>query len=354
MTDQASPKTKQFTLLVVDDEKDILDSLWRAFRRDFRVITADCGTKGIEIINTEPVDLIISDQRMPDITGDKVLAAARDVQPDAVRILLTGYSDIEALVNCVNEAAIYKYITKPWEPEMLRLTVVRAIEALALERRLKSTSLELEQAYEDAVTMLSVACEGKDEDTGFHVQRVQHYTEALALELGIAADAAKHMGVMSILHDVVKLFVPDAILQKPAKLDAAEWDVMRQHPDHGVRILGGNSFYQVAREIAGGHHECFDGSGYPKGLAGDAIPLSARIGKVADVFDALSSKRPYKEPWPIEKTLALLREERGRQFDPAVIDAFIQLYDRGRIAEIMGTYHAHDDPEVLRREAEPQ
>lgn len=351
MTRLTPPDADKFTLLFVDDEKDILDSLWRAFRRDFNVITADCGTKGIEIIKSEPVHLIISDQRMPDVTGDQVLAVAKEEQPNAVRILLTGYSDIEALVNCVNEAAIYKYITKPWEPEMLRLTVVRALEALALEQQLKLTSDELEQAYEDAITMLSVACEGKDEDTGYHVQRVQHYTEALAIELGVEPAPAKHMGVMSILHDVGKLFVPDAILQKPAKLDADEWDVMRKHPDNGVRILGENAFYAVAREIAGGHHENFDGSGYPNGLKGEEIPLSARIAKVADVFDALSSKRPYKDPWPIEKTIDLLRNGSGTEFDPDVIDAFFKLYEAGRIEQIMQDYHAHDDPDVAAKES---
>ncbi|MFC4346906.1 HD domain-containing phosphohydrolase [Kordiimonas lipolytica] len=350
MTRLSPPNADKFTLLFVDDEPDILDSLWRAFRKEFRILKADGGQKGIDIIKSEPVHLIICDQRMPDVTGDKVLAVAREQQPDAVRILLTGYSDIEALVNCVNDAQIYKYITKPWEPEMLRLTVVRALEALALDQQLKMTSAELEQAYEDAITMLSVACEGKDEDTGYHVQRVQHYTEALALELGIDGDTAKHMGVMSILHDVGKLFVPDAILQKPAKLDADEWDVMRQHPDNGVRILGENAFYQVAREIAGGHHENWDGSGYPKGLKADEIPLSARIAKVADVFDALSSKRPYKEPWPLEKTLGLLKNGRGGEFDPDVIDAFFKLHERGRIAEIMRDYHAHDDPDVAAKE----
>lgn len=350
MTRLTPPDTEKFTLLFVDDEPDILDSLWRAFRKDFNVLRANNGSEGIEVIKSTPVHLIISDQRMPGITGDMVLAAAREHQPDAVRILLTGYSDIEALVNCVNEAQIYKYITKPWEPEMLRLTVVRALEALALEQQLKRTSTELEQAYEDAITMLSVACEGKDEDTGYHVQRVQHYTEALALELGIEPGDAHHMGVMSILHDVGKLFVPDAILQKPGKLDADEWVVMRKHAENGVRILGNNSFYAMAREIAGGHHENFDGSGYPGGLKGEDIPLSARIAKVADVFDALSSKRPYKEPWPLEKTLGLLKSGRGVEFDPEVIDAFFRLEECGRIAEIMRDYHAHDDPEAVARE----
>ena len=335
-----------FTLLFIDDEPDIVSSLKRSFRRGFNVITATSGSEGIEIIKSQPVDLIISDQRMPDITGDQVLAIAKEVQPDAVRILLTGYSDIEALTNCVNEAQIYKYLTKPWEPEQLRLTVVRALESLSLQRKLNHKTNELDQAYKDAVTMLSVACEGKDEDTGYHVQRVQFYTEALALECGIDPVDAEHMGIMSILHDTGKLFVPDAILQKPAKLDTDEWLIMKNHPANGARILGDNPFYAIARDIAVSHHENYDGTGYPAGLKGDDIPLSARIAKVADVFDALSSKRPYKDPWPIEKTLDLLQNGAGSEFDPAIIKHFMKLYEAGKITEIMKDYHTNGAPEI--------
>jgi len=333
-----------FTLLFIDDEPDIVSSLKRSFRRGFNVITATSGREGIEIIKNQPVDLIISDQRMPDITGDKVLTLAKELQPDAIRILLTGYSDIEALTNCVNEASIYKYITKPWEPEGLRLTVVRALESLSFKRMLRVKSEELDQAYQDAVTMLSVACEGKDEDTGYHVKRVQHYTEAIALEAGIEDGSARHMGVMSILHDAGKLFVPDEILQKPSKLTEDEWQIMKQHPQNGARILGTNPFYEIAREIALGHHENFDGSGYPAGIVGADIPISARIAKVADVFDALSSQRSYKDPWPIEQTLEFLQNGAGEMFDPDIITHFMTLFKRGVIGEIMRIYHATTEP----------
>ncbi len=332
---QSSTSQDRFTVLVVDDEEDIVDSLHRTFRKEYRVITATSGEAAVELLNSQNVDLVISDQRMPSMTGDEVLRVARQVQPEAVRILLTGYSDLESLVRCVNEAGIYKYLTKPWEPEQLKMTVSRALEHLDVSRKLKLAAEQLEEAYQDAVTMLSIACEGKDEDTGFHVQRVQHYTEALAGQMGLAADEARHMGMMSILHDVGKLNIPDAILKKPAGLDEAEWVVMKTHAEHGVRILGSNAFYALAREIAAGHHENWDGSGYPKGLAGAAIPLSARIVKVADVFDALTSRRPYKEPWPLDRVLALLAEESGRQFDPAVVEAFGRLHETGVIVGIM-------------------
>ncbi|GBG14661.1 putative two-component system response regulator [Novimethylophilus kurashikiensis] len=341
-----STEEEKFRLLFVDDEADILDSLRRSFRRDYEVFTANSGTQGIELLKSEQFDLIISDQRMPDVMGDAVLKFAMEHQPKAIRILLTGYSDMESLVRCVNEAGLYKYITKPWEPENLRLTVMRALESLSLERKLDTASRQLKQAYLDAVTMLSVACEGKDEDTGFHVRRVQHYTEALALELGVPAQEAEHMGVMSILHDIGKLYIPDSILKKPAKLDDEEFKIMRRHPEFGVRILGDNPFYEMAREIAACHHENVDGSGYPKGLAGEQIPLSARIAKAADVFDALTSKRPYKEPWSIEQALAMMDEQSGRQFDGVVVQGLHRLHANGTILRIMQEYHAHEVPQA--------
>ena len=336
-----STEQEKFRLLFVDDEADILDSLRRAFRRDYEVFTANSGAEGIALLKAEKFDLIISDQRMPDITGDAVLKFAMQQQPEAIRILLTGYADMESLVRCVNEAGLYKYITKPWEPENLRLTVVRALESLSLERQLKVASAHLKQAYLDAVTMLSVACEGKDEDTGFHVRRVQHYTEALAMELGMSQEQAQHLGVMSILHDIGKLYIPDVILKKPSRLESVEWEIMQRHAEFGVRILGDNPFYEVAREIAACHHENIDGSGYPKGLAGDAIPLSARIAKTADIFDALTSRRPYKEPWSVDKALAWMDEQCGSQLDQNVVAAMHRLNQQGTIARIMREYHAH-------------
>ncbi|OIR02472.1 cyclic di-GMP phosphodiesterase response regulator RpfG [mine drainage metagenome] len=330
---------EKFRLLFVDDETDILDSLKRAFRRDYEIYTANSGAEGIELLKTEKFDLIISDQRMPDVTGDAVLKFAMQAQPDAIRILLTGYSDMESLVRCVNEAGIYKYISKPWEPENLRLTVVRALESLSLSRQLDVTAGHLKNAYLDAVTMLSVACEGKDEDTADHVRRVQYYTEALAVEMGVTPDNAAHMGVMSILHDIGKMYIPDVILKKPGKLDPSEWEIMKRHAEFGVRILGDNPFYEIAREIAACHHENIDGSGYPKGLKGDAIPLSARIAKTADIFDALTSRRPYKEPWTVENALEWMDGQSGTQLDAEVVQGFHRIHAQGVVAEIMQKFH---------------
>jgi putative two-component system response regulator len=322
------------TLLLVDDDPDVLATLTRSFRKGYKTLSADGGEAGIALLNEHPVDLIICDQRMPNISGDQVLSHALQVQPDAIRILLTGYADVESLLTCVNDAHIYKYVTKPWDPAELNLTVVRALEALVLKRSLAEAHSQLETAYKDAVMMLCLAAEGKDQDTSSHLYRVQHYTEALAIAMGVDGEEARHMGLMSMLHDIGKLTTPDAILKKPGKLTEEEWVIMREHPLNGVRILGNNPFYETAREISAGHHENYDGSGYPNRLRGDDIPLSARIVRLADVFDALTTQRPYKEPWPLEDVLAHIESHAGIMFDPVIVEKLKDLFIDGTLTRI--------------------
>ena len=326
------------TLLLIDDDLDVLATLTRSFRKGYKTFSADGGEAGIAFLNEQPVDLIICDQRMPNISGDQVLSHALQVQPDAIRILLTGYADVDSLLTCVNEAHIYKYVTKPWDPAELNLTVVRALESLDLQRNLNATRSQLETAYQDAVVMLCLAAEGKDQDTSSHLYRVQHYTEALAAAIGIDSATAAHMGRMSMLHDIGKLATPDAILKKPDKLTEEEWAIIREHPLAGVRILGNNPFYEIAREISAGHHENFDGSGYPNGLSGDAIPLSARIVKLTDVFDALTTQRPYKQAWTIEEAIANIELHAGIMFDPTLVVELKNLFDDGTLIRIKAAF----------------
>jgi putative two-component system response regulator len=327
------------TLLLVDDDPDVLATLTRSFRKGYKTLSAAGGEEGIAFLNEHPVDLIICDQRMPNISGDQVLSHALQIQPDAIRILLTGYADVESLLTCVNDAHIYKYVTKPWDPAELNLTVVRALESLVLKRDLNTARGQLETAYKDAVVMLCLAAEGKDQDTSSHLYRVQHYTEALAIAIGVDSAAAAHMGLMSMLHDIGKLATPDAILKKPDKLTAEEWDIMREHPLAGVRILGNNPFYETAREISASHHENYDGSGYPHGSHGEHIPLSARIVKLADVFDALTTKRPYKEPWTMETSLTHIEAHAGIMFDPAIVEKLKKLFIDGTLTRIKTTHY---------------
>ena len=203
---------------------------------------------------------------------------------------------------------------------------------------IKQLQFQLKDASLEAIFMLAVACEAKDETTGNHVRRVRGYSRALALRMGLPEDEAERIGYSSVMHDVGKLHVPDDILHKSGALSRLEWKSIRLHPAYGVAILRDKLFYQVARDIANNHHEKWDGSGYPKGKKGKEIPFVARIVAVADIFDALTSRRPYKEPWPEKEALAELESQKGRGLDPELVEAFMSLYEDGDIAAIRKSF----------------
>jgi len=191
---------------------------------------------------------------------------------------------------------------------------------------------ELKEANQESLYMLAMAAEFKDEDTGNHIHRISEYTRLLSLEMGMREDEARQCAQASILHDIGKLAIPDAILQKPARLTREEFSLVRRHTTLGARLLEQHHWFQLAKDVALSHHEHWDGGGYPQGLKGNDISLPARIVSVADVYDALSHKRPYKEAWAPELCLATLRENAGTQFDPTVVDAFLRLADRGLLS----------------------
>ena len=199
---------------------------------------------------------------------------------------------------------------------------------------MKQLQFRLKDAGLEAIYMLSVASEAKDEVTGSHIRRVQHYSEALARRLGLPEEAVEEIGYSSMMHDIGKMHVPDAILQKAGPLTPEEWGYMVKHAHNGVAILRGKPFYASARDIAANHHEKWNGSGYPEGRKGEEIPFAARIVSVADVFDALTTRRPYKRAWSEEEALSELVKQRGTSFDPTVLDAFVELYSEGVVAEI--------------------
>jgi putative two-component system response regulator len=216
------------------------------------------------------------------------------------------------------------YITKPYGPSVVKarvrthLSLVRADEVLA--------------SRQQVVHCLGKAAELKDNETGLHVVRMSHYSRLLGAAAGIAANDLEDLFGAAPMHDVGKIGIPDAILLKPGRLDDAELAVMRQHAEMGARIIGEHrsGMLAMAREIALCHHEHWDGGGYPRGLAGEAIPLEARIVAIADVFDALTSARPYKKAWQFEDAVAYLQEQRGRHFDPTLVDLFVSQLDAVR------------------------
>src|SRR3954452_14781228 len=196
-----------------------------------------------------------------------------------------------------------------------------------LEERVRERTAQLRETQLEIVQRLSQAAESRDGDTGEHIQRIRRMTQTLALAIGLPADEAELIGHASAMHDVGKIGIPDRVLLKPGKLDAEEWALMQSHTTIGAEILSGSNsaLLQIAEEIALTHHERFDGTGYPQGLAGEAIPLGARITAICDVFDALRSQRVYKDRWTIAAAAAELAAQRGRHFDPALVDAFLAL-----------------------------
>jgi len=188
---------------------------------------------------------------------------------------------------------------------------------------LRIRALELDEARADAIRNLGLASEYRDNETGWHIMRMTNFALAIAKAMGLPADQRELLYIAAPMHDVGKIGIADAVLLKPGKLTVDEFEIMKTHTNIGVSILTGNdSLIAAARDIAGSHHERWDGTGYPQGLAGEQIPILARICSVADVFDALTSTRPYKKPWPVEEATAWIVSESGKHFDPAIVEAF--------------------------------
>ncbi len=207
-----------------------------------------------------------------------------------------------------------------------------------MRNKLKASYKELKDANIEALLMLARACEVRDEDTGNHVLRINYYSMALAKELGLKESFIKELGPSSILHDVGKIHIPDYLLKKQGYFTNKEREEMKKHSLYGDRILGDSEFFHLAKEIARWHHENFDGTGYPEGLKGEAIPISARIVRLADTYDALVSKRCYKSAWSDQQTYNQIVNHSDTYFDPAVVEAFKRLFEKGVFQEIKNKY----------------
>lgn len=227
------------------------------------------------------------------------------------------------------------------------------LSALGMAGELEKRRAKLAQQNRQTIGMLAKLVEARDTDAGAHLQSIQHFSRAIALYLGMSNREADEIAYASLVHDVGKANVPDSVLKKAGPLDRDEWAVMQEHTVWGEELLIENSDFEMAREVVRWHHERWDGSGYPDGLAGERIPLTARIVAVADVYDALISRRPYKEPWPAEKAIAELRRLAGSHLDPEIVDAFSTLWERGvinRISEEIGKA-SYDDGHVMEQAA---
>ena len=307
-------------LLLVDDEPTNLQVLRHVLQADYRLLFATDGARALQVAREQRPDLVLLDIMMPHMDGYAVCRALKaDAATASIPVIF-----ITALNDSQDETAGFDvggvdYLTKPVSPPVVRARVRTHLSLVRMDE-LRETRLQI-------VQRLGRAAEYKDNETGMHVIRMSHFSQLLALAAGCSPAWAEDLLNAAPMHDVGKIGIPDAVLRKPGPLDADEWATMRRHPEIGAEIIGEHpsGVLQLAREIALAHHEKWDGSGYPRGLAGEAIPLSARIVAIADVFDALTTRRPYKEPWPVQDALDHIAAQAGKHFDPALVALFAPL-----------------------------
>ena len=311
-------KDSRQTLLVVDDEATNLQVLRHTLQDEYRLLFAKDGYKALELAQADRPDLILLDIMMPGLSGyDVCTALKQDSSTTSIPIIF-----VSALAEADNEMLGLKlgavdYISKPYNPGIVKARV-RTHLSLVQAQELRDTRLQI-------VQRLGTAAEFKDNETGLHVIRMSHYAKTMALGAGYSRLAAEDLLHAAPMHDVGKIGIPDAILQKPGKLTEHEWTIMRQHTSIGAKIIGEHpsGLLHMAQIIAQNHHEKWDGTGYPSGTAGEDIPHAARIVAVADVFDALTSVRPYKPAWSVEDATGLIQRESGQHFDPELVEVFM-------------------------------
>jgi putative two-component system response regulator len=334
-------------MLIVDDDPAIHRMIGRIFRRHaIDLHSAYGGPQALEHIQSKPTDLILLDLSMPGMDGFDVANQIKD-DPDWQHIpiiIITGRDEADIMARALGECAD-DFITKTADPSEIiarvnyHLKRKRILDQLHHDQRqchdiisLKTSQLaltlqRLKDASLEVIWRLTAASEYRDNETGQHIKRMSHYAAAMAQKMGLKKKTIDTLLYAAPMHDIGKIGIPDAILLKPGPLDEDEWVVMKSHATMGANILSGSTigFVKMGEIIALTHHEKWDGSGYPKGLEGRSIPLIGRIIALADVFDALTSRRPYKEPFSIEKANRIIAEGKGRHFDPDIVEVFFSI-----------------------------
>ncbi|MFC2052235.1 HD domain-containing phosphohydrolase [Chloroflexota bacterium] len=336
-------------ILVVDDEDRnlrLMEAMLIPLGHE--VVLAKDGLEALNKVREIPPDVILLDVMMPRMDGFEV---ARQLKEDEVTkvipvVMVTALKDVTDRVRAL-EVGADDFLNKPVDKSELIATVNSQLKVKAyndhmrnyqkeLEEEVAKRTEELRQAFEkikmsslDTIYRLSRAAEYKDEETGAHIKRMSHYAAAVAHRLGLNEETTEAILYAAPMHDVGKIGIPEHILLKPGRLDPNEWEIMKQHTIIGAQILEGSDAESIkqAEVIALTHHEKWDGSGYPKGLRSSEIPLTGRVTAIADVFDALTSKRPYKEAFLLESAFNIIKQGRGSHFDPQVVDAFFAAED---------------------------
>ncbi len=329
--------TEKNTLLVVDDTPENIDVLRGILGADYAIKVANSGQLALKIAATQPPDLILLDVIMPGMDGYEVCRQLKG--NEATRhipiIFITARGEV-ADETLGFELGAADYITKPVSLPIVRARV-RAHLALADQRRylqqlvaertgeLERSNQQLKRTHLDMLQQLGRAADYRDNETGMHIVRVGNFSKLLGLASGFLESQAELLMYASMMHDIGKIGVPDHILLKPGKLTTEEFEVIKKHPEIGAEIIGDHDaeVLKMAKQIALGHHEKWNGQGYPHGLSGTDIPIVGRIVAIVDVFDALTCVRPYKAAWPVEKALELIAKEAGQHFDPELARLFL-------------------------------
>lgn len=318
-------------ILIVDDEPANLKVMREVLGNQYRMSFAKSGAAALALLEKEQPKLILLDIMMPDMNGFEVCEILKSTPTlsHIPIIFVTALGDESDEFKGFELGAV-DYITKPISPAIVRARVKTHLSLVQAE--------QLKQAHVDLVHRLGRAAEYKDTDTGEHIARMSQYSKLLALEFGMGEQQAELLRQAAPMHDVGKIGIPDAILLKPGRLTPDEFDHMKQHAAIGAQILANSSspLLQLAHKLAIEHHEKWDGSGYPNGLKGEQISVEGRIVAIADVFDALTSKRPYKEAWGVEEALEHMQAQAGKHFDPHLINLFVNKLDA--IIAIKNTY----------------
>lgn len=331
-----------YKILIVDDEQANLRLLERLFRRQYQIVTASSGAEALELLVQHDFAVIISDQRMPGMTGVEFLKRAAEMRQQTVRIILTGYTDIISLVEAINSGVVYKYVTKPWVNEDLQQTVTRAVQHYETNRRQHELTLrnerllaQLKATQHGLVRLIADALDAKDEHAHGHARRTSGYAVAIGRHLGLDEEDLEQLSLAAFLHDIGRISIPDKILLKNGALDEEERRIVEQHCERGARMLAGIPDMSEVVSAVRHQHEHFDGTGYPEKLRGEQIPMHARIILVAEAYDAMTSPRPFRKAFSHAEAIAQLQEYAGTRFDPQVVEAFFALDQIAQIRRLI-------------------
>jgi putative two-component system response regulator len=321
-------------ILCIDDEAVVLQSLRQEIRNDpffadIGIEAVDSPHKVLSLIRElraegKDIPVILTDQRMPGMTGAEMLLEVQGELDGTKAILLTGFSDLDAVARLVNKNALHRFLTKPWIREDLLLTLREAFLSYRHEKMVKTLTVRIESLSHAMVTALENTNHFFDEETGNHVHRISVLSEAIGKWACLDPDFVHLVKLYSPLHDIGKVGIRKEVLLKPGKLTPEEFEHIKEHSMIGYKIIDDPDIDPIAQNIVLYHHEKWNGNGYLAGLQGEGIPLEARIVSIADVFDALINKRVYKEAMSMDQAISVIREGRGTSFDPDLTDAFIQ------------------------------